>query len=729
MKGHSSALSARIDRFFGRLLLVESSGIVAVAAWAPRLRLASVADGPRVLAWSAIMCALIAVPTCLLVRSRAGFASTRCAIAVAEMLLGTVLIDVCGGRSEAYFFVFTSLAFLAAYRDWRVLVTAALVFASDDVLCLILSSPVPRAPPGTTALSVAEHLFWIVIETTGLTFLSQEGIREVRQTVKERVELEKRIHVEAQVAQQSNRVKSEFLANMSHEIRTPMTAIQGYAELLLDVTLGASERREYLLTIRRNSAHLLRLLDGILDLSKIEAGKITVERVDCSPAELVADVASLMRVRATEKALTFAVEFTSPVPATIKSDPTRVRQILLNLVGNAIKFTETGSVHVYVRCEGPDSIAPFLAIEIADTGVGLSKAQVSNLFADFTQADSSTTRRFGGTGLGLSIARRLANLLGGDIAVESLPGRGSSFTLHVPTGPLRGVRMLNDLREGGAEPVAEPASGVTPLRLNARVLLAEDGPDNQLLIATHLRRAGAEVFIVETGKRAVEAALAAEAAGDAFEVVIMDMQMPVMDGYVATTTLRASGYTGPIVALTAQAMEGDRQACIAAGCDEYLTKPVDRAKLLSTVSTYSNRSRAAVAVAETLLAGTAPAPPKKGPSEKPPSSAEPLESELANDPDVADIVAEFVKVAHARSASILAAVNTGDNPTLARLVHQLKGAAGGYGFPSITEQARVVEAALASGDRKGLLASVVALSTLCARTTYGGPPPAADALG
>ena len=389
-----------------------------------------------------------------------------------------------------------------------------------------------------------------------------------------------------------------------------------------------------------------------------------------------------------------------------------MRQILLNLVGNAIKFTEKGAVTVYVRCERPESASPRISFEVADTGVGLTKPQMAKLFAAFTQADSSTTRKFGGTGLGLSIAKHLATLLGGDISVESLVGRGSSFTLNVETGSLAGVPMLNDLREAGValDAVPAPSSGQGAIKLTGRILLAEDGHDNQVLVATHLRRAGAQVQIAENGRIAVDLALAADRSGEPFDVILMDMQMPEMDGYTATATLRKDGYRGPIVALTAHAMEGDRAVCIAAGCDDYLTKPIDREKLLGTVARHGARARAAVESGDTILATTrvVQAPPDA-----------PLVSELANDPDVADMVEGFVRVAGARADAILAALADGDTSTMRRLVHQLKGAAGGYGFPSITEQARVVETAFASGDPAKVAAEAQALSSLCYRAGRG----------
>ena len=298
-------------------------------------------------------------------------------------------------------------------------------------------------------------------------------------------------------AEAATQAKSEFLANMSHEIRTPMTAILGYADLLLDSNQPPEAHTESVQTIRRNGHHLLAVLNDILDLSKIEAGKMTIEQIEMSPAQLVSEVASLMRPRAQGKNLSFIVEFIGAVPETISSDPTRLRQILLNLCGNAIKFTETGSVSLKVQMQGaPDTTHPRLSFNIIDTGIGITPKQQAALFQAFTQADTSMTRRFGGTGLGLLISKRLAHMLGGDIMVTSQPHHGSTFTVTVETGPLDGVAMVEALNEA-IEPVREDTHRTD--KIQARILLAEDGPDNQRLISFILKKAGAEVCLAENG--------------------------------------------------------------------------------------------------------------------------------------------------------------------------------------------------------------------------------------
>ncbi len=383
----------------------------------------------------------------------------------------------------------------------------------------------------------------------------------------------------------ATRLKSEFLANMSHEIRTPMTAILGFADEL-KLTLSSSDASEpasaALETIQRNGQHLLSLINGILDLSKIEAGRFEVVRTRFSPLELIADVVRLLGPHAREKRLALEASCDGPVPETIQSDAVLLRQIAINLVGNAIKFTPAGSVRIVVRLAAVASeIGHTLEIAVEDTGVGLDREQQRSVFEPFTQVQGASTREFGGTGLGLSLSRRLARLLAGDIELDSRPGRGSSFRVRVATGPLDGVRMC--LPHEIEALVAAPAARVQglPAALRGRVLVAEDGADNQRLLAAILTRAGLVVDLVANGEIACERALAAWELGEPFDIVLMDMQMPVLDGYRATRRLREAGYPGSIVALTAHAMAGDREKCLRAGCDDYATKPVVRAELLA----------------------------------------------------------------------------------------------------------------------------------------------------
>lgn len=404
---------------------------------------------------------------------------------------------------------------------------------------------------------------------------------------------------EAQFAREeaefANRTKSAFLANMSHEIRTPMTAILGYTDLLLDEFGAAGTAGEWLRTIKINGEHLLTIINDILDISKIEAGKMTVESIAHEIRRLVGEVDALLRGRARDKGLSLRFEIQPDVPRVVLTDPTRLKQILINLVGNALKFTESGSVRVEVR--RADAQASLLEIAVVDSGIGMTSDQMERLFNPFTQADSSTTRRFGGTGLGLTIARLLARLMGGDLTVSSRAGVGSTFRLTIDapavvdeaaaTVTADGDHAASTLRHDAPSQSPQPTPSGHPT-LRCRLMLAEDGVDNQRLISFILRKAGADVTIVENGQLAVETVLAAakdDPSGPAaFDVVLMDMQMPVCDGYEATRRLRAHGFDRPIIALTANAMSGDRQKCLDAGCTDYAAKPIDRGALLATIA-------------------------------------------------------------------------------------------------------------------------------------------------
>lgn len=369
----------------------------------------------------------------------------------------------------------------------------------------------------------------------------------------------------------ASRSKSEFLANMSHEIRTPMTAILGFTELLAIDDAEPDLRASWLSTIRRNGQHLLTILNDVLDISKIEAGKMTIEMVPVDPVQIVEDVASLLRPRAFGKQIRLRHHFDGPLPRTFPCDPLRLRQILLNLVGNAIKFTAAGTVDVTARYSEESSSIIFI---VSDTGIGIAPHQIARLFDAFSQADSSTTRRFGGSGLGLMISRRFARMLGGEITVASEPGKGSIFTLILPTGPI----SPETLRDPRVISTPEPLAAISPTALDGmRVLLAEDGIDNQQLISFILRKAGARISIVQNGREAVD--LISRGESD-FDLVLMDMQMPDMDGYDATRLLKRNGCRLPIVALTAHAMTEDRERCLAAGCDEYVSKPIDPRQLI-----------------------------------------------------------------------------------------------------------------------------------------------------
>ena len=449
---------------------------------------------------------------------------------------------------------------------------------------------------GLASLAVSLLLAWLV---KTLASNHRRAAKDLKDYAAKLVQANHALAEYSAAVQAANTAKSEFLANMSHEIRTPMTAIMGYAELLLDderLDQSRDERRAALAVIQRNGEHLLGILNDILDLSKIEAGRMAVELTRASPVRIVCEIASLLRVRAAAQGLKLSVEFEGDLPETILTDSTRLRQILINLIGNAVKFTDRGGVRVVTRAVDLLGESPELEIDVIDTGIGLSDEQLARLFQPFVQADGSTTRRFGGTGLGLSISRRLTEMLGGELSVESQLGIGSRFRVRLPCGPLDGVAIVHEPREAQAHEAGDRAQRPNdpPPSLDARVLLAEDGPDNQRLISLVLRKAGADVTVVDNGQQAVDAARAADRDGQPFDVILMDMQMPILDGYAATAALRAGGYSGLIVALTAHAMVGDRDKCVASGCDDYATKPIERRRLLIQLRDLVDRRRGSI---------------------------------------------------------------------------------------------------------------------------------------
>ncbi|MCA9255709.1 MAG: response regulator, partial [Phycisphaerales bacterium] len=365
-------------------------------------------------------------------------------------------------------------------------------------------------------------------------------------------------------------------------IRTPMTAILGFSEHLLDGDVAEAERVRAVQTIRRNGEHLLDIINDILDLSKIEAGKLTIEKIPCSPVMVAFETKELLRVRAESKQLTLTLEIDGAVPGRVETDPTRLRQVLVNIIGNAIKFTEVGGVRVVMRYLA-DGEQPMIQFDVIDTGIGIAEEEIPRLFRAFSQADTTMARRFGGTGLGLVISRRLVEALGGTITVRSERAKGSVFSITIATGAIGDVPFVDAPPTPPEFEIFEAKVPGKEAPIDARVLVAEDGPDNQRLIKLMLRRAGVTPVIADNGEEAMLQIESGQAAGAEFDVVLMDMQMPVLDGYEATRRLRMNGFNKPIIALTAHSMRGDRERCMAAGCSDYLTKPIRRDELLACI--------------------------------------------------------------------------------------------------------------------------------------------------
>ncbi|MBS1969988.1 MAG: response regulator [Bdellovibrionales bacterium] len=376
------------------------------------------------------------------------------------------------------------------------------------------------------------------------------------------------MHSERQIAERSNQIKSLFLANMSHEIRTPLNAILGFADLLKDTSLPRSESGKYLEIIERTGLGLLTIINDILDISKVEAGKLEIEKAPCSPQQIASDLEAMLRLRCEEKGITLNFEMID-LPKRIVTDQSRLKQILINIIGNAIKFTSQGGVKVTFRTE-----AQKLLCNIQDTGVGVPVESRHKLFQPFSQVDLSIRKKYGGSGLGLILSRRLANLMDGDVILKhSEPGRGSEFEVSI-------VFDADTTAEAPAKNRQTPTESSTNLH-GKRILVVEDSTDNQLLAQQYLLKEGAEVVIANNGLEALQAMTV-----NTFDLVLMDMQMPVMDGYTATLELRDKGFKTPIIALTAHAMKEDLKRCLHSGCNDFLCKPFRRGDLLNMIAQY-----------------------------------------------------------------------------------------------------------------------------------------------
>jgi PAS domain S-box-containing protein len=404
----------------------------------------------------------------------------------------------------------------------------------------------------------------------------------VQADVTDRTEFEESLRRAEARAQAASQAKSEFLANMSHEIRTPLTAVLGCADTLYP-RLDSEDHRSMVQMIRNQGQLLLGILNDILDLSKIEAGRLEIRAEPCSIVAVIEEVRSLLQPQAIEKGLEFATEYASPMPVEMHTDPLRVRQVLVNLVGNAIKFTEEGRITIVACCDVEPETRQ-LVINVRDTGVGISEDKLEAIFEAFAQENPQLSRRVGGTGLGLTISQRLLAMLGGTIRVASRVNQGTTFTVTLPLteADCRRLQSAGDLQQDSLE--QQRSRDSIDVVLPISVLVAEDTRGIQFMIRRMLEDAGATVAVVDNGERAIAEIRRAEAQGMPFDAVLMDMQMPVLNGFDATLRLRAEGCRLPVIALTAAAMQGDREKCLQAGCDDYLSKPIDRRTLLDVLA-------------------------------------------------------------------------------------------------------------------------------------------------
>ena len=481
-------------------------------------------------------------------------------------------------------------------------------------------------------------------------------------------------------AEAANRAKSAFLANMSHEIRTPMNAILGFTELLRR-GFGKSERESsrYLDTIHHSGKHLLGLINDILDLSKVESGQLTVEKIACAPHQLVQQAVAELRLKAEEKGIRLSLRLLTPVPERVQSDPARIRQVVLNLLSNAIKFTEKGGVEVLLA-----SIGTTYTVEVHDTGIGIEPEKVESMFDPFTQADASITRRFGGTGLGLAISRRFARALGGELTACSQPGMGTKMIFSFETGRLAGVELLDATQFVTAASSAGSDSRKRWRLPAARVLVVDDGAENRELLSLVLAEQGLWVEEAENGQQALD-----KLAQASYDLVLMDMQMPVLDGYDATIELRRRGLDLPVVALTAHAMKGYEEEVLQAGCTAYLTKPIDIDALLQHVAQLLGT---AIQDSPPLMADSTTIPPKEE------RVVGPIRSRFSNNAKLVPIVRKFAGRLRQQLRQAHEAVEAGDLPEVERMAHWLAGAAGTMGYDAFTGPAREMEAAAKAGN-------------------------------
>jgi PAS domain S-box-containing protein len=550
-----------------------------------------------------------------------------------------------------------------------------------------------------------------------ITGKTANGVLISLDDITELEEKEQELRLARDAAEEANHAKTSFLSNMSHEIRTPMTAILGFTEVLKRGT-GRSDSnwQKHLNTISSSGKHLLELINDVLDLSKVESGALEIESIKCKPYMVAHDVVQVLNVRAEEKSIGLDIVVPEPLPEHIISDSSRLRQIITNLVGNAIKFTDQGGVQIILRTE-QQADKSMLAIDVVDSGIGMNEKQLGAIFKPFVQADSSITRRFGGTGLGLAISKKLAGALGGDITVSSEMNVGTTFTAKVETGSLDGIELLSPdevkRRMSESEDTHETMQWVFP---PSKILVIDDAAENRELITLVLSDLGIESETAEHGAIGVQMAHESQ-----YDIIMSDIQMPVMDGYETAKTLRANGIKQPIIALTANAMKGYEERILNSGFSHYMTKPIDLDALTRLLGDLLG-GESTVVTAETQAQAAVAAPPAAV-AELPqvPNNATPIYSRMGGSETLGHVVDKFIEKLHLQLPKIEEAYSTRNYAELASLAHWLKGSGGTVGFDALFEPAKDLEVFAGTANDEKIAANIAHIKALAVRLRPGKP--------
>jgi two-component system, sensor histidine kinase and response regulator len=569
LKEHQLAVYKRTDRMFAGLMTfqwlagITTALIVSPTTWAGQI------SNVHIHVWAAIFLGgIITLFPVMLAILRPGQAMTRYVIAGSQMLMSALLIHLSGGRIETHFHVFGSLAFLAFYRDWKVLIPATIVVAADHFVRGVYW---PQSVFGVLTVSHwrwVEHAAWVIFENIFLVQSCVQSVRDMRDNALKQAELE----ALRDQAEASSRAKSEFLANMSHEIRTPMNGVIGMTEILMDTELSP-EQTEYLNTVKGSADSLLQVIDDILDFSKIEAGKLDLDPIEFKLRDLLANAMKPQSIRAHRKGLELVTHVPADVPDALVGDPTRLRQILLNLVGNALKFTDRGEIEVRAAVEAREGSQLTLHFYVRDTGIGIPKEKQKLIFESFTQVDGSMTRKYGGTGLGLTISARLTEMMGGRIWVESEPGSGSTFHFTV------GFRLPTEAHEKAESTLQVEWEGMP-------VLAVDDNLTNRRILQEMLANLGMKPVLAESADVALVALREAHKEKRQLGLVLIDAHMPGMDGFsLAERIISLPEFRSvPIIMLTSAGQAGDARRCRELGIAAYLSKPISQAELLEAIA-------------------------------------------------------------------------------------------------------------------------------------------------